>query len=126
LGPEGALALIARIGTHVRATRDVDAYWRRVQAELEEALDIVIDTDHGDGFEFEIGDATVLVGEGPEGAFRYTVTARLAGRVFEQLKLDINLTTVDPRPVEIIEAKRNPFAFLREEPLRLPMILPAQ
>lgn len=64
---KGALALIARIGTHVRATRDVDANWRRVQAELEETLDAVIDIDLGDGFEFEIGDATIMEGEGPEG-----------------------------------------------------------
>ena len=55
-----ALALITRIGTHVRATRDFDANWRRVQAELEEALDAVIDIDLGDGFEFEIGDATIM------------------------------------------------------------------
>jgi hypothetical protein len=46
---KGALALIARIGTHVRATRDVDANWRRVQAKLEETLDAVIDIDLGDG-----------------------------------------------------------------------------
>ncbi|MGH2825656.1 MAG: nucleotidyl transferase AbiEii/AbiGii toxin family protein [Actinomycetota bacterium] len=46
---KGALALIARIGTHVRATGDVDANWRRVQAKLEETLDAVIDIDLGDG-----------------------------------------------------------------------------
>jgi hypothetical protein len=62
---KGALALIARIGTHMRATRDVDVNWLRVQAELEETLDAVIDIDLGDGFEFEIGDATPLEGEGP-------------------------------------------------------------
>lgn len=118
--------MIARIGTHVRATRDVDANWRRVQAELEETLDAVIDTDLGDSFEFEIGDAAPLEGEGPEGALRYSVTARLAGKVFEKLKLDINLTTEDPRPVELVEVKRNPFAFIRELPLKLPMISPSQ
>ncbi|MFN2488278.1 MAG: nucleotidyl transferase AbiEii/AbiGii toxin family protein [Actinomycetota bacterium] len=123
---KGTLALIARIGTHVRATHDVDANWRRVQAELEEILDGVIDTDLGDGFEFEIGDATALEGEGPEGAFPYTVTARLAGRIFEKLKLDVNLTIEDPRPVEIVGIKRNPFAFIGEVPLKLPMISPAQ
>lgn len=123
---KGGLALIARIGTHVRATRDVDTNWRQVQAELEKTLDAVIDTDLDDGFEFEIGDPRPLEGEGPEGALRYTVTARLAGKVFEQLKLDINLTTQDPRPVEIVEVKRNPFAFIGEGALRLPMISPSQ
>jgi hypothetical protein len=63
---------------------------------------------------------------GPEGALRYSVTARLAGKVFEQLKLDINHTTKDPRPVEIVEVKRNPFAFIGEAPLKLPMISPSQ
>jgi hypothetical protein len=97
-----------------------------VQAELEETLDAVIDIDLGDGFEFEIRDATPLEGEGPEGALRYSVTARLAGKVFEQLKLDINHTNEDPRPVEIVEVKRNPFAFIGEAPLKLPMISPSQ
>jgi hypothetical protein len=46
-------------------------------------------------------------------------------RLFEQLKLDINLTTEDPRPVEIVEVKSNPFAFM-EGALRLPMISSAQ
>jgi len=123
---KGALALIARIGTHMRATRDVDANWRMVKAELEETIDAVIDTDLEDGFVFEIGDPVALEGEGPEGALRYSVTARLAGKVFEQLKLDINLTNEDPRPVEIVEIKRNPFAFIGELPLKLPMISPAQ
>ncbi len=123
---KGGLSLIARIGTHVRATRDADTNWRRVQAELEETLDAVIDINLDDGFEFEIGDARPLEGEGPEGALRYTVTARLAGKIFEQLKLDVNLTTEDPRPVEIIEVKRNPFAFVGKDPLRLPMISPSQ
>lgn len=123
---KGALSLIARLGKHVRATRDIDANWRGLQRELDETLDALIDADLGDGFEFEIGVARPLEGEGPEGALRYTVTARLAGKLFEQLRLDINLTIEDPRPVEIVELKRNPFAFAGEAPLRLPMITPAQ
>lgn len=118
--------MIARIGTHMRATRDVDANWRTLKVELEDTLDAVIDADLGEGFEFEIGEPTVLEGEGPEGALRYSVTVRLAGKVFEQLKLDVNLTTDDPRPVEVVEVKRNPFAFIGEEPLKLPMISPSQ
>lgn len=79
---KGALALIARTGTHVRATRDIDANWRLVRSKLEETLDTLIDTDLEDGFEFEIGDASPLRGEGPEGGLRHSVTARLAGKVF--------------------------------------------
>lgn len=94
------------------------ANWRRVQADLEETLGAVIDINLQDGFEFKIGDASPLEGEGPEGALRYTVTARLAGKIFEQLKLDVNLTSEDPRPVEIVEVKRNPFALIGERPLK--------
>lgn len=68
---KGALELIARIGTHARATRDVDANWRRMKAELDETLDAV-NADLKDGFEFEIGDAATLEGKGPEGALAPT------------------------------------------------------
>jgi hypothetical protein len=43
------------------------------------------------------------------------VTVNLAGRVFEQLSLDINVINPDdPRPIELVKAQRNPFDFIDE------------
>lgn len=124
---KGGLALIARLGSQVRATRDADANWRATQQSLEDALDTIEDLDIGDWFTFSVGDAHALLGEGEAGALRYPVTARLNGRAFEQLSFDVNISgTEDERPVEIVTVGRNPFAFIDEPPLRIPMITPTQ
>lgn len=124
---KGGQALIARLGIEVRATKDVDANWRATRRELEEALSAVEDLELDDWFTFRIGDAHLLQGEGEHGALRYAVTARLDGRVFEHVSLDVNIVGPrDMRPVEIVRTRRNPFAFIDEPPLEIPMVLPAQ
>lgn len=66
-------------------------------------------------------------GEGDEGALRYPVMASLDGRVFEQLSLDINILRPDDRrPVELVTIRRNPFEFIGEPPLTIPMVTPGQ
>lgn len=124
---KGGLALIARLGTQVRATKGADANWRATRDDLEEALSAVEDADVGDWFVFAVGDARPLQGEGDEGALRYPVTATLDGRVFEQLSLDVNvLSPHDRRPIELVTMPRNPFQFIGEPPLTIPMITPGQ
>lgn len=55
------------------------------------------------------------------------MTATLDGRVFEQLSLDINvLNPGDRRPIEMVTVRRNPFAFIGEPELTIPMITPGQ
>ena len=124
---KGGLALIARLGSQVRATKDADANWRATQQTLEDALDTIEDLDIGDWFTFSIGDGRALLGEGDAGALRYPVTSRLDSRTFEQLSFDVNISGADDdRPTELVTVSRNPFAFVSEPPLRIPMITPAQ
>jgi hypothetical protein len=74
-----------------------------------------------------VGDARPLHGEGAEGALRYSVNARIDGRIFEEMSLDVNL--IDPRdarPVELVVVQRNPFEFVGEPSLEIPMVTPGQ
>lgn len=124
---KGGFALIARIGWHVRGTKDVDANWRSSRAELDEVLDAVESASRGDWFEFRVGDGRRLQGEGDEGAVRFPVTAILDGRVFEKLSLDVNIVSADDaRPIELVTVKRNPFAFIGEDVPTIPMVTPGQ
>lgn len=51
------------------------------------------------------------------------MTARVEDRTFEQLHMDVNLVGLnDPRPVELVNVQRNPFAFISEPPLTIPMV----
>ncbi len=124
---KGGLALIARLGTQVRATKDADTNWRATRHELDETLLAVEDLDLADWFQFRVGDARDLQGEGEQGALRYPVSARLDGRLFEQLSLDVNVVGPhDSRPVDVVELRRNLFAFVDEPPLKIPMVTPGQ
>lgn len=124
---KGGLALIARVGKHVRATKDADANWSATYDDLDETLSAVEDADVGDCFAFVIGDGRPLQGERDEGALRFPVTAMLDGRVFEQLSLDVNVVGAgDRRPVELVTVRRNPFEFIGEPLLTIPMITPGQ
>lgn len=93
------MALLARLGDRARATSDADANWRATRDELEATLDQAALLDLGDGFSFQIGRARPLQGETTAGALRFPVLAMPAGREFERVNLDINLTPTDHRPV---------------------------
>lgn len=124
---KGGLALIARVGKHVRATKDADANWRATHDDLDETLSAVEEADGSDCFTFAVGDGRPLQGEGDAGALRFAVTAFLDGRVFEQLSLDVNVVGADDRrPIELVTVRRNPFEFIGEPLVTIPMITPGQ
>jgi predicted nucleotidyltransferase component of viral defense system len=102
---KGGLALLARLDERGRATSDADANWGATLEELEETLDRGAVLDLRDGFSFQIGRARPLEGETASGAFRFPVVAVLAGREFERLNLDINLTPTDRRPVDEVRLR---------------------
>jgi hypothetical protein len=102
---KGGMAMIARVDDRARATADADATWRAAHSGLLDALDRASALDLGDHFEFAIGQGKRIQGEGPEGGFRYPVNARLASRVFENLRIDINIVPEDPRPIEEVELR---------------------
>lgn len=94
---KGALALIWRTGQHLRATRDVDANWFDSEEELDGFLTAVEGQDLDDGFGFEFGEPKPLEGEADRGARRYSVRCRMAGRLFEQFPLDVNIVPTPGR-----------------------------
>lgn len=124
---KGGLALVARVGPRTRGTSDADANWRATSEDLEDALTGVEDIDLDDWFTFEVVSVRAMRGESVDGVLRYPVTARLDGRVFERFSLDVNLIDpLDSRPVELVAFRRNPFEFVDEPPLEIPMVTPAQ
>ncbi len=92
---------------------------------LHDMLDRASVLDLNDNFEFIIGRGKPLQAEGPEGGLRFPVTARMASKVFEQLRLDVNLVDRDPRPVEEITL-RNLLDFAGIPPVTVPAIRPEQ
>ena len=121
---KGGLAMIARVGERARATADADTTWRAGTRELTVWLERAAAVDLGDHFEFFLGEPRAIQAEGPEGGLRFAVQARVAGRLFERIRLDVNVVVDDPRPVEVL-ALRNLFDFadlpavrVRTAPLR--------
>ncbi len=122
---KGGLAMLARAGAHARTTADADTTWCIDTTQLRSTLDQAVGTDLGDHFHFLIGAPTNLGGEGPEGGLRFPIQSRLAGRLFEPIRLDINLSPDDPRPVEILHL-RNHFVFAGLSTVVVPAISTAQ
>jgi hypothetical protein len=122
---KGGMAMIARVSYRARATADADATWRGARGELRDMLDRASVLDLNDNFEFVIGQGRRIQGEGSEGGFRYPVAARLASRIFENLRIDVNIVTEDPRPIEEIEL-RNLLDFAGIPAVLVPAICPQQ
>ncbi len=122
---KGGIAMIARVGDHARATADADATWRTDRRQLRDMLDRACALDLADYFEFTIGQGRPIRGEGAEGGVRFPVAARLASRLFENLRLDVNIVAGDMRPVEEITL-RNLLDFADVPPAVVPAIRPEQ
>ncbi|MDQ1292914.1 MAG: hypothetical protein QG608_795 [Actinomycetota bacterium] len=117
--------MIARVGERARATADADTTWRAGTRELTLWLEQAAAVDLGDHFEFFLGEPRTIQAEGPEGGFRFAVQARVAGRLFERIRLDVNVVLDDPRPVEVL-ALRNLFDFADLPEVIVPAIRPEQ
>jgi hypothetical protein len=114
---KGGIAIIARVGDRARATSDAHATWRAGEQALRDMLDRASVLDQDDNFEFIIGRGRRIQAEGPEGGLRFPVTARIASKQFEALRLNVNLVDHDPRPIEeitprnfsiLLESRRSP------------------
>jgi hypothetical protein len=98
---KGGMALELRTASGARSTRDLDLASRLVVQdgdELRDRLIAVLGEDaESDAFEFRIGPATPIApDQAGRPGWRFAVETRLAGRVFEQVRIDIVL-----RPEEI-------------------------
>ena len=107
---KGGLAMLARAGARARATADADTTWRGQVDQLSATLERAAATDLADHFRFLIRTPNTLRGEGPDGGLRFPIESRLAGRTFEPIRLDVNISPNDPRPIEELRL-RNHFAF---------------
>ena len=87
---KGGFALELRLGGQARATRDVDLDWNTSLEDATEALLEGAAVDLDDYFQFEIervGEADV----GAVGGIRFRADALVAGRLFEQLLIDMGI-----------------------------------
>ena len=117
---KGGMALEVRLGDRARTTRDLDLALRQAapegsgepqggvpvdqggEAVRERLIEAVADDPEGDGFEFRIGPARAIdVDEAGRPGWRFPVDARLDGRTFALVRLD-----VVARPEEISTTDR--------------------
>lgn len=85
---KGGFALELRLADHARATRDIDLDWVTSLAEATETMIDAAGLDLNDYFEFQveqIGEVHDGVGRG----VRFRADALVAGRLFEQLAIDL-------------------------------------
>src|SRR5574341_1044818 len=91
---KGGMALEVRLGDRARSTRDLDLAVRQadedpgtIRGQLIEAL---ADDPEGDGFEFRVGPAKPIdLDEAGRAGWRFAVDARLDGRTFANVRLDV-------------------------------------
>lgn len=127
---KGGMALEWRLGMAARATRDLDLVVRIEQrdgASIRTLMidELAIDADH-DRFSFEVGEPTAL-NEDALGrpVYRFPVTAKIGGRHFESVRLDVS-----PRPEEVLFRERiriaSMLAFSGIEARPVAVVAPAQ
>lgn len=90
---KGGFALEIRLGDRARATRDLDVAMSDAGHDGGEVRDTLIDAlaiDAGDSFDFAVSTPSDLAtDEAGRPGWRFTVTASLAGRVFQTVRIDV-------------------------------------
>jgi predicted nucleotidyltransferase component of viral defense system len=115
---KGGFALELRLPGRARATKDIDLDWRLADEATTGALIDAARLDLGDHFEFRlerVEQTADIEGRGQ----RWRATARLAGRTFEQVLVDVGVAIeplLDPEPL-LLPA---PLAFAGFEPMNVP------
>jgi hypothetical protein len=85
----------------VPAAGDSDGVNRNVRNMLQSAADISLD----DWFEYSIGPAVLDLDAAPYGGARYSVEARMDGRIFARFHLDAGIGDVLIEPLETVECR---------------------
>jgi hypothetical protein len=97
---KGGLALQLRMGSRARTTQDIDVLWTVPPVELHRILASAAALDLGDWFTFIVQPtSTALPGLG-EGSLRFSVAARLDGRMFENFHVDVGSGDPVAEPAE--------------------------
>ncbi len=110
---KGGYAMELRLNM-TRTTKDIDLSWRgklmatskeEAVAILREKLQEAADIDLGDYFTFLIGEPDTDVANAPYGGGRFSVAARMAGRVFAQFHIDVGVGDAVLNPLEDISGR---------------------
>jgi len=110
---KGGYAMELRLNM-TRTTKDIDLSWRgKLKAAtkedaatiLREKLQEAADIDLHDCFTFLIGEPDTDVANAPYGGGRFSVEARMAGRVFTQFHIDVGVGDAVINPLEEIKAR---------------------
>jgi hypothetical protein len=122
---KGGQALLARLDTQARATKDADATWRASLDHFDDVLEAAVGSDLGDSFSFEIAAPPT---DDRRDRRRWTALPgpRAArGREFERIQLDVNAVPDDRRPLDSSEL-RDLLDFAGIAPPHVPVIPVAQ
>jgi hypothetical protein len=85
---KGAVALEFRAKVQTRATKDLDLGYTRAAADALATLRSAAQRDLGDGFVFAVERSSEISEDDPD-AVRFLVRAELAGRTFEEMRVDV-------------------------------------
>lgn len=91
---KGGMALEIRLGDRARSTRDLDLAVRDAQGDGAAVRELLIDClsapREEDGFDFRVGEPrTITLDEAGRPGWRFPVEARMAGRTFANVRLDV-------------------------------------
>jgi hypothetical protein len=91
---KGGMALEVRLGGRARTTRDLDLAVRQAGQDAgtvrDQLIEALADDPEGDGFEFRVGQAKAMdADEAGRAGWRFAVDARLDGRTFANVRLDV-------------------------------------
>jgi hypothetical protein len=91
---KGGMALEVRLGDRARTTRDLDLAVRQAGEDAgtvrDQLIEALAEDPEGDGFEFRVGQARALdPDEAGRAGWRFAVDARLDGRTFANVRLDV-------------------------------------
>jgi hypothetical protein len=103
---KGGMALELRLGDRARSTRDLDLGLRGAQGDAVAVRELLNECLSGaqeeDGFDFRVGEpTTITLDEAGRPGWRFPVDARMAGRTFANVRLD-----VVPRDAEVSKTLR--------------------
>jgi hypothetical protein len=92
---KGGMALEVRLGDRARTTRDLDLALRMAAADdaaavRDHVIEALADDPERDGFEFRVGPARAIdLDEAGRPGWRFAIDARLDGRTFANVRLDV-------------------------------------
>lgn len=123
---KGGMALEVRLGDDARLTKDIDLGLRGDVLDATELRDRLIETlgedADGDGFEFAVAPPQRMA---PDGGghltWRVAVTARLAGRQFGAIKLDVSPRAHELEATEVVTLP-NSLAFAGLEAVQIEIV----